>query len=272
MRWSAKAAGRKNDDGTEKYTHAKCIERWRGARTMTDISIGTLFFYADKADPTWRGRYGDTERERAWEAMAGGIRSQSSAGTGADANSGAGTGAGAAGSPGGAPRPNLSATPYEWIEPADIPPWDWLYRRLLVRKFVTATVAPGGLGKSSLIAAEAVAQVSGMDLIGVRPKECLRVWLWNLEDPQEETQRKMQAVAKHYGLGPEAIGDRLFVDSGRDQSLVVATMTRDGPMIVRPVIDALVKEIIDNQIDVLIIDPFVSCHEVPEHPSTLFPV
>ena len=31
-----------------------------------------------------------------------------------------------------------------------------------------------------------------MDLLGIRPKEPLRVWLWNLEDPQEETQRKFR--------------------------------------------------------------------------------
>lgn len=278
-RWSARATG-KNADGTQKYTAAKCIERWRGARTMTDITIGTLFFYADKADPTWRRRYEDAERQRVWEAVAGGIRTMSSAGTGTGANSGVGAGtgacansgtgasAGASGAPGGAPRLSLSATPYEWIEPADITSRDWLYGRLLVRKFVTSTVAPGGLGKSSLIAAEAAAQVSGMNLIGVRPKECLRVWLWNLEDPQEETQRKVQAVALHYGLGREAIGNRLFVDSGRDQSLVVATMTREGPTIARPVIDALVKEIIDKQIDIVVVDPFVSCHEVPENDNT----
>ena len=133
---------------------------------------------------------------------------------------------------------------------------------------MTATVAPGGLGKSSLIAAETLAQVSGKDLLGVTPKERLRVWLWNLEDPQEETQRKIQAVAKHYGLTPEDIGNRLFVDSGRDQPLVIATMTRDGAMIVRPVVDALVAEIIDKQIDVIVIDPFVSCHEVPENDNT----
>ena len=39
-------------------------------------------------------------------------------------------------------------------------------------------------------------------------------------------------------------------------------------MIVRPVVDALVAEIIDKQIDVMAIDPFVSCHELPENDNT----
>ena len=42
--------------------------------------------------------------------------------------------------------------------------------------------------------------VSGRDLLGVLPSRRLKVWLWNLEDPQEETARKMQAAAKHYQL------------------------------------------------------------------------
>ncbi len=176
----------------------------------------------------------------------------------ADARASAGAGAGP-------PQPLILATPYEWIEPADIPMRDWLYGQLLVRGFVSLTAAPGGTGKSSLIVAETLSQLSGKDLIGVKPKERLRVWVWNLEDPQRETQRKIQAAALRYGLTKEDIGDRLFVDSGRDQSLVIAKMNRDGPAIARPVVDALVEQVIAKKINIIIIDPFVSCHEVPEN-------
>jgi AAA domain len=96
----------------------------------------------------------------------------------------------------------------------------------------------------------------------------LRVWLWNLEDPQEETERKIQAAALHYELGPKDIGDRLLVDSGRDQKLVIAKTTKDGAVIIQPVVDSLVAEIIKYQVDVLVIDPFVSCHEVAENDNS----
>jgi hypothetical protein len=184
---------------------------------------------------------------------------------GAEAGAKAGassTGAKTGAAPG---KPRLAATPYIWTDPAKLPQRNWLYGRLLIRRFVSMSVAPGGTGKSTLIATEALAQVSGRDLIGVTPSGRLRVWCWNLEDPQEETARKVQAAAKHYGLGPEDIGDRLFVDSGRDQKLVIATMNKDGPTIVRPVVDALIEEVIAKQIDVIVIDPFVSCHETPEN-------
>jgi AAA domain len=164
-----------------------------------------------------------------------------------------------------APPPTIHATPYAWKNPASIPLRQWIYGNLLIRKFVTATVAPGGVGKSSLIAAEALAMVSGKDLLGISLADPLRVWLWNLEDPQEETERKLQAAALHYGLSPEDIGGRLFVDSGRDQRLVIAVRDKDGAMIVKPVVDALIEEINRRKIDALVIDPFVSCHEASEN-------
>jgi AAA domain len=169
--------------------------------------------------------------------------------------------------PGTAPT-GIVATPYVWKDPTKIPPRDWLYGFTLIREFVTATVSPGAFGKSSLIVVDVLAMISGKNLIGISPKGKLRVWLWNLEDPQEETERKIQAAALHYRLSPDDIGDRLFVDSGRDQPLVIATTTRTGTMIVAPVVDALVAEIIARKIDVLVIDPFVSCHEVPENDNT----
>jgi hypothetical protein len=112
-----------------------------------------------------------------------------------------------------------------------------------------------------------MAMVSGRNLLGVSCKQ-LHVWLWNLEDPLEETTRKIQAAALHYGLAPEDIGDRLFVDSGRDQPLVIATSTKSGAVIARPMVEDIVAAAIERNIDVLIIDPFVSCHEVSENDNT----
>jgi hypothetical protein len=83
--------------------------------------------------------------------------------------------------------PAIYATPYAWKDPTKITLRDWLYGFLLIRKFVTATVSPGAVGKSSLLTAEVLAMVSRKALLGILPKKQLRVWLWNLEDPQEET-------------------------------------------------------------------------------------
>jgi hypothetical protein len=159
----------------------------------------------------------------------------------------------------------IRATQYVWKDAATLPRRERLYGNLLIRKFLSGTIAPGGAGKSSLIVAEALASVSGRALLGVAPFGKMRVWVHNLEDPQEETERKIQAVALRFNLTVDDIGDRLFVDSGRDQPLVMATATKTGAMIVRPVIDSLVAEAIERGIDIIVIDPFVSCHEASEN-------
>ena len=167
-----------------------------------------------------------------------------------------------------APKASIIASPYLWIDPENIPLRDWLYGRLLVRRFLTVTIAPGGVGKSSLIVAEALAMVSGRDLVGVLPSKRLKVWLWNLEDPQEETARKVQAAAKHYHLTAADLDGHLFVNSGRDHSLVIAKEVRNGILVLRPVIENLVQQIRHHGIDVLDVDPFVSCHEVSENDNS----
>ena len=163
-------------------------------------------------------------------------------------------------------RAPLIASPYDWTDPASIQARRWLYGHHLIRAFVSATIAPGGVGKSSLVIAEALAMVTGRKLLhhDVRGGPH-RVWLFNLEDPLEELQRRIQATAQHFGITREDIAGRLFVNSGRDRDLVVATETREGVRLIEPEIDALVHQIRTNQIDAVIVDPFVSSHDVTEN-------
>jgi hypothetical protein len=160
----------------------------------------------------------------------------------------------------------ITATPFEWRDEADLPKRQWLYGRHLLRKFLSVDVAAGGVGKSSLKVGEALALSSGRDLYGQTLHEGpLRTWLYNLEDPNEETERRVHATAKRFGIKPADLGGRLFMDSGRSQRLVIAEDTKTGARILRPVVDALIAELREREIDVLIVDPFVSSHMVSEN-------
>lgn len=161
--------------------------------------------------------------------------------------------------------PIIRATPYDFPEPGRIQPRQWLYGQHYIRKFVSATVAPSGVGKSSLEIVEALAMTSGKPLLGVEPKGQFRVWLWNGEDPRDELDRRIAAAMLHYGLSSDDIGDRLFVDSGRDTEILLASDTREGAKISVPVAQAVLHQIQENRIDVLQIDPFVSSHRVSEN-------
>jgi hypothetical protein len=157
---------------------------------------------------------------------------------------------------------------YRWISEDDVPDRDILYGQHIFRKFLSATVAPGGLGKSSLVMAEALAMVTGRNLLGEAPQRPLSVYYWNGEDPMEELQRRFTAATKHYCIKEADLGGRLFVGSGRETEIVVVREDRDGFRIMTPVVDALVQQVRANKIDVLIIDPFVACHAVSENDNT----
>lgn len=163
--------------------------------------------------------------------------------------------------------PRIRATPFRWRDPTDIPRRPWLYGVHLLRGFVSLTVAPGAVGKTSLLVGDALSMATGRPLLGthVHAGGPYRVWLWNLEDPADELERRIAAGCLYHGIGPEAIGDRLFLDSGRDQGLCIAEAGRDGLTIRRPVVDALVSELRARKIDLLVVDPFVSSHQVPEN-------
>lgn len=164
-----------------------------------------------------------------------------------------------------APAATIKATPWAFMDPASIAPRDWIYGHHLIRKYVSATIAPGSTGKSALIATDVLAMVSGRTLLHDRPHERLRVWLWNGEDPRNELDRRLAATAMHYGLTVDDIGDRLFMDSGREVPIIIGEVVQGSARVAMPVVDALVAEIKARRVDVLIIDPFVSAHRLPEN-------
>ncbi|MDB5432045.1 MAG: RecA-family ATPase-like protein [Caulobacter sp.] len=156
-------------------------------------------------------------------------------------------------------------TPFVWCDPALVPMRDWLYGRHLIRRFVSCTVAPGGLGKSALLISEALAMITGKSLLGVKPRQPLKVWLFNGEDPLEEMQRRVLAACLHFRLTRKDVEGPLFLDSGRDRELTLASQDRNGLTIHRPLARHLVAEIKRRGVDVLVVDPFASSHEVNEN-------
>ncbi|MGY6568518.1 MAG: AAA family ATPase [Salinarimonas sp.] len=164
-------------------------------------------------------------------------------------------------------KPPLAATEFSLRDPATLPERDWLYGRHYIRRYATASVGPGGGGKTAHSITETLAMVTGRPLLdpdGALTKP-LRVWWVNAEDPQDEIDRRFHAAAKHFGVTNEQIGGRLFTDSGRDQQFVIARQIGRDLQIVEPFMGEMVAEIRRKEIDVVIVDPFVSTHEAPEN-------
>lgn len=156
----------------------------------------------------------------------------------------------------------LNPSPFVWREPKTIPPRDWIYGRHLLRRHVSATVASGAVGKTSLKIVEALALATGRNLLGCEVPKPACVWLFNLEDDKDEIDRRVVAAMIHYRITPEDVAGRLFVEG--ETPLIITSTDRQGTKIRQPVVNGLIDAIKLRSVDVLIVDPFVSSHDAPE--------
>jgi hypothetical protein len=123
--------------------------------------------------------------------------------------------------------PNFrNIAPFVWRPPSEIPRRQWVYGNHLIRGFVSATIAPGGTGKSSMALLDAIAMATGRNLTGHQPHGRYRVLYWNGEDPLEELERRIAAICLHYGICSADIGERLYIASGRDHPIIIAFNAR----------------------------------------------
>jgi hypothetical protein len=160
-------------------------------------------------------------------------------------------------------------TPFKWRDPSTFPRRQFVYGRHYARQFLSVTAAQTKVGKSSLGLVEAVAMAAGRNLLGVEPVRAMRVWYWNGEDPKEELERRVLAICLHYSIDHALVEKNLFLDSGRDTEIIVATQTKTGAKITIPVEDALTAALIDGKFDAFILDPFVSIHRVSENDNMM---
>jgi hypothetical protein len=175
------------------------------------------------------------------------------------------------------PKPDepTGPSPFKRINAWDMPPRQFVYKKHYIRKFISASIAPGGVGKSTVAIAEAVAMATGKDLLGHAVAEPIKVWYWNGEDPFDELQRRFLAVIQHFNLTNadlELLEKNLFFDSGRNLEIKIAFQEKNGTKIAAPVANKLKQWIESNQIDVVIIDPFVSSHSVSENDNNAIDV
>jgi hypothetical protein len=165
-------------------------------------------------------------------------------------------------------RKKLTASPYVWRDPAEIPQRSWIYGRHYIRKFTSATVAPGGLAKTSLVLVEAIAIALKRPLLSLLPIEQTQVWIWNGEDPAEEIERRIAAICQYYEIDARTLEGRLFLNSGRVDPIKLAAVTRGSIALDNSLQDDLIATITENEIGLAIFDPFISTHTVPESDNT----
>ena len=147
------------------------------------------------------------------------------------------------------------ATLYIPPDPASIPRRQWLYGMHYMRGVVTATVAPGGFGKTTLSLFEAVA----MAVAGYR------VWYISAEDDRNEIDRRIAAHCQHHNVKPMDLTKCFYVDDKTSFPLKIAKMGRNGVAFDDQALAEFESAIERAKIDIVILDPFISFHYLPEN-------
>lgn len=149
-----------------------------------------------------------------------------------------------------------------------ISPRAFIYRKWLIKGAVTVLIAPGGRAKSSLTLSKAIDLACGVDHLGaniVRPRS---VFIYNAEDPIMEMERRSEAYMLFHGFTDDEkqlVRKNLHLQSGATGLLVFASADRDGVRVNEPLVNSLISYIREHGIELVILDPLVTLHTVPEN-------
>lgn len=161
------------------------------------------------------------------------------------------------------PPKRFSIRPFVPFDLATLPPRQWLYGRHYQRRTVSATIAPGGFGKTTLGMVEAVAMSTCRNLLNEQPEARLRVWYHNGEDNLQELNRRLGAICLHYKIPQEELQGWFFMTSGNEVPLRVANGYNDLRLD-QSLIKCINGEIAGNAIDIALLDPLITLHGVSE--------
>jgi hypothetical protein len=150
-------------------------------------------------------------------------------------------------------------------DPTKIPPREWLYGTQLIRGFVTVLVAPGGTGKSAYAMAVAMAIASGEKFLREHIFASGPTAVLNLEDPLDELDRREAAIRIRHHLDHIQLADRFYMHSGEMRSVTVAALDGDGFTVVYPDEEAIITQITEHGIVLLVVDPYAESHSLEEN-------
>ena len=155
------------------------------------------------------------------------------------------------------------------IEGADIPRRKWIVPGLLLRRNVTILVAPPGSGKSLLTLQMALMMGTAKTWGGWHPRAPAKTLVINAEDDSDEMRRRLYAACHEMEITDwDALRDRVAVAEAPGNIIVAKADSRTKTVIAQPMFKQLVKTVLDNNFDVLIVDPFAETFEGDENSNS----
>mgnify|MGYP000462806025 CR=1 FL=1 len=141
----------------------------------------------------------------------------------------------------------------------------WVQEGTLLKGYISLITAPGGVGKSTLQLCLALSVASGRDLLKLGPVDQGNVIVVNNEDDANVLIHRVHAIMKQHGLMEDDIGGRLHVFSGYGQELAIAHTEANGEVVLTNDGQRLQQQILDDDVQAIFLDPFISLHDAPEN-------
>jgi hypothetical protein len=147
---------------------------------------------------------------------------------------------------------------------APIPPRGWLLGNAMCRGFISGNVAQGGVGKTALAIARALALATGRPLTGEYVFQRCRVLIVSLEDDIDELRRRVRAARIHHSVTADEVRGRLFLWT--PTGLKIAEQRGGSRAVVPGELEQQLRAFITaRQVDVVEIDPLVKAHTADEN-------
>jgi hypothetical protein len=148
-----------------------------------------------------------------------------------------------------------------------IPKRQWLVDHLCLKAYITGLVAPGGVGKSSLALALGISVASNNDILNLGVRKQANVLIINNEDSLDELKRRIAGITTQFGICTSSLEKTFFYKSGYEKKYMLSEMS-EGCQKETGFAGDLIEYMLDKEIGLLIIDPFVSTHNAPENDNT----
>ena len=150
----------------------------------------------------------------------------------------------------------------------DIPRRQWLIPGFLLRRHVSVLVAPAGSGKSLLTLQVAMMGATQMTWGGWHPRQSIKSLVVNSEDDGDEMRRRLYAASQLMACDMRELRSYIaFAET--PESIIIARADSKTKTVVRtPMVESLVRTIIENNFDLMIVDPFAETFEGDENSNS----
>lgn len=151
---------------------------------------------------------------------------------------------------------------------SEIPPRPWIIPGVMLAGYTHMLAAPGGSGKSLFTLQLAIALGTGTAWGDLEPRKPCRTLVINVEDDLDEQRRRLSAARRIMEPDMWELSGMIYLAQNPENIIVARSDPSRKTVVATPIVETLCRFITENNIDVLIVDPFAETFEGDENSNS----